>query len=275
MPRVDKIADFQRILKEFYIGNKREMPWREADADGTFDPYKILVSEVMLQQTQVSRVENYYAVFLAQFPDFGALANASLETVLKTWKGLGYNRRARYLRECAVTVVNECHSVLPADVEKLVKLPGIGKNTAGAIMVYAYNQPAIFIETNIRTVYLYHFFQKKTGKVSDQEITKFLEATIDTRNPREFYWALMDYGTFLKKSNKHINHQSAHHIKQTKFEGSMRQLRARILYELAEGPVSESSVKRKFNDSRIPRVLTALQKDRMIVTRAGRLFIAD
>lgn len=186
-----KERQFVRTIKSFYKKEGRhDLPWRQ-----TTDPYKILVSEIMLQQTQVSRVLEKYKQFLKAFPTAKILAQAPQAEVVKLWSGLGYNRRARFLHQCAkeITVLKQ----FPKTVEDLEKLPGIGHYTARAVATFAFNQPHVFIETNIRTVFVYHFFPKKKA-VSDTDILKLVEHTLDTKNPRQWYWALMDYGSYLK-----------------------------------------------------------------------------
>jgi A/G-specific adenine glycosylase len=199
------------------------MPWRE-----TKDPYRILVSEIMLQQTQVVRVEEKYPKFIRAFPDFKALNRAPLAKVYGVWQGMGYNRRALALKKIAHIVVNDYKGTLPKTHEDLCALPGIGKATASSIMAFAFNRPAVFIETNIRTVFI-HFFFKKRKQVADEEILLLVEQCLYRKNPRVWYWALMDYGTMLKKSGEDKNIRSKHYKKQGRFEGSRRQKRGKIL----------------------------------------------
>jgi A/G-specific adenine glycosylase len=182
----------------------------------------------MLQQTQVPRVIEKYANFIRRFPDFATLAQAPLGAVLKEWQGLGYNRRAIAVKKIAEIVQREYGGVLPKDTEMLVKLPGIGAYTAAAIGAFAFNRPAVFIETNIRAVFIHTFFNDRTN-VSDKEILPLIEQTLDRKNPRKWYWALMDYGVMLKKEFANPARRSSHHKKQSRFEGSNRQLRGRIL----------------------------------------------
>lgn len=207
----------------------RDMPWR-ADTR----PYYVLVSELMLQQTQVSRVVPKFESFVARFPDERTLAIASLSDVLGLWQGLGYNRRAKYLHDAAKVIVSEYSDRWPQDYSNLTRLPGVGKNTAGAIRAYAFNQPSLFVETNIRTVYLHHFFANHS-EVSDEQIIKKLAATIDTDNPRRFYQALMDYGSWLKANGVQNISRSRHYKKQSKLDGSLRQMRGEIIRRLSTG----------------------------------------
>ncbi len=221
-----QIESFQNFIWQYYQHNKREFAWRHID-----DPYKVLVSEVMLQQTQTYRVAPKYELWLEEFGNFQTLAQAPLRDILSVWQGLGYNRRAKFLHQTAQTVVAQFNGQLPNDPEILVTLPGIGPNTAGSICAFAFNTPTIFIETNIRAVYIHSFF-KDADKVSDKEIYPILQQTIDKNNAREWYYALMDYGVHLKQQFKNPSRKSKHHTQQSKFEGSHRQIRGAILREL-------------------------------------------
>lgn len=218
------IQAFQAQIWDYYRCYGRTFQWRE-----TSDPFHIVVSEVMLQQTQTFRVEPKFEQFINSFPTFKSLANASLADVLIVWQGLGYNRRARFLQQLAMQVINEFDGILPANPAQLETLPGIGKATASSICAFAFNKPTVFIETNIRTVFIAHFF-KQQEKVHDRDIMPLVQQTIDHLNPREWYYALMDYGVYLKKlSNNKIALQSAHYVRQSPFEGSDRQIRSNII----------------------------------------------
>jgi A/G-specific adenine glycosylase len=214
---------FRQIVLDHYRAFGRRMPWRE-----TTDPYRVLVSEVMLQQTQVDRVRPKYGAFLEAFPDVEALARASPADVLRVWQGLGYNRRALALQAAAARIVTEFGGRVPDDPVALETLPGIGPATAAAIVAYAFDQPTVYIETNVRRVFLHFFFRDRTG-VPDAELRPLVERALDRDRPREFYWALMDYGTMLARNGPNPNRRSAHHVVQPPFEGSARQLRGRTL----------------------------------------------
>lgn len=254
---IKRIASFQQELWAFYNEHGRDLPWRQ-----TIDPYHVLVSEIMLQQTQVSRVTPKYTEFLISFPNVHTLARATLADVLKVWSGLGYNRRAKYLHETA-KVVAELGGSFPKTVEQLELLPGVGKNTAGAIMAYAYNIPAVFIETNIRTVYIHYFFADQAG-VSDKQILPIIEASIDAQNPREFYWALMDLGTHIKKSVGNVARVSKHYTRQSHFDGSIRQVRGKVLKQLGVKSQSLSELMDSIADERLVQVLDDLQNEKLI-----------
>ena len=192
----------------------RPMPWREQP---TF--YNVLVSELMLQQTQVSRVHVKFAEFMERFSSVETLAAADLPEVLQAWQGLGYNRRAKYLHQVAQAVAANGASHTQAE---LMKLPGVGANTAAAILNYVYEIPTSFVETNIRTVYFHHFFANET-RVSDRDVLVKVTETIDTARPREWFWALMDYGAELKRQGYGRLSQSRHYVKQPPLSGGAAQ----------------------------------------------------
>lgn len=220
-----KVRDlFRKNIWEFYRKNKRNFPWRK-----TKNPYRILVSEMMLQQTQTERVKEKYKKFISLFPDICTLAEAPMAEVLRAWQGLGYNRRALFLKRTSEIIMKQYNSHVPLDAEILKKLPGIGAGTAGALCAFAFNIPSIFIETNIRRVYIHYFFAlRKT--VSDKEILEYIKATVDKENPREWYYALMDYGAFLgRREKENPNTKSKHYKKQSPFRGSEREFRGKVL----------------------------------------------
>lgn len=231
------------------------MPWRDQPT-----PYHVVVSELMLQQTQVSRVLEKYPLFLEVFPDFNTLAHAKTVDVLAAWQGLGYNRRALYLHQIAQAVVGYCDGVLPADPGVLQKLPGIGAGTAGSIAAFAFNARVVFIETNIRRVFIHHFFADET-EIPDSAILPLIEQTLDHEQPREWYYALMDYGAYLAKTVPNPNRRSKHYTKQSKFEGSDRQIRGQIVRLLLEFPVlTAQDVLNRFPEEPQDRVLKILDQ---------------
>jgi len=244
-------AEFTETLWAYYAKHGRDLPWRQ-----TADPYKIMVSELMLQQTQVPRVIPKYQKFLSTFPTIHALADAPLSQVLGVWSGLGYNRRAKYIHQAAQVIARDWHGVIPPDVNQLQQLPGIGHNTAAAIVVYAFNQPEYFIETNVRTAYIHHFFAD-ADDVADKDIMPLLKQTLDTEQPREFYWALMDYGSHIKATVGNRARASRHYQKQSPFEGSLRQVRGRIIKALIDAPQTTNQLKQTIPDPRIVAVLEA------------------
>jgi A/G-specific adenine glycosylase len=223
IPTKKEIKAFQEQIYAYYRLHRRDFPWRR-----TTNPYNIVVSEIMLQQTQVERVHGKYTEFIHAFPDFDSLSKVSQKDVLALWQGLGYNRRALALKRLAENVVSMHGGALPRDVEALRSLPGIGKTTAGAILAFAFNFPSVFIETNIRRVFIHEFFDGEED-IKDTEILPLVEATVDEENPREWYWALMDYGSMLKRNVENPNRRSAHYTRQTPFEGSDRRIRGLVL----------------------------------------------
>jgi A/G-specific adenine glycosylase len=260
-------TEFLDTLWDFYAKSARhELPWRQPEHDGSFDPYKIMVSELMLQQTQVSRVIPKYHAFLEQFPTVDTLASAELGDVLRAWQGLGYNRRAKFLWQAA-RAVHELGS-FPGTREELIKLPGIGTNTAGAILAYAFNEPVVFVETNVRTVFIHHFFADKND-VHDKDILNLVEQTLDHEHPREFYWALMDYGSHLKTTIGNLNKVSRHYTKQSKFHGSKRQIRGAVLRALGTNAQTLAELREIIDDERLEEVLGDLKKEGLIRETQG------
>ncbi len=259
--------DFQHTVWHHYDAHARALPWRMPESNRQFDSYKILVSEMMLQQTSVARVEPKYNQFLRVFPTLQSLAQANRPDVLRQWSGLGYNRRAVYLHQAAQSLSAD---VEPWTIERLVACKGIGHNTAAAVCVYAYNQPHVFIETNIRTVYIHHFFSTSVEPVSDAEIGTILEQTMDSENPREFYWALMDYGSYLKSQGDRSARRSAQHSVQAPFIGSRRQLRGQVIrYLTTKGAVATEELAGELKDSRLPDVLQQLERDGLLTHNRG------
>jgi A/G-specific adenine glycosylase len=219
-----QLLDFHTLITDFYHVHGRLFPWRK-----TNDPYAILVSEVMLQQTQTERVVAKYKEWISLFPDTAALAASPLPCVITAWNGLGYNRRARFLQDACKKIIT-CHDgIFPSDAATLETLPGIGPYTARAVSVFAFNKPEVFIETNIRSVFIYTFFRDTTEPVSDKQLLPFIEQTLDRINPREWYYALMDYGAMLKKEYGNPSRKSTLYTKQSKFSGSTRQARGAVL----------------------------------------------
>jgi A/G-specific adenine glycosylase len=257
----DLVAAFHAVIYDNYEENGRELPWRL-----THDPYKILVSEIMLQQTQVERVLTKYGPFLERFPGFPELAQASLRDILTEWQGLGYNRRAQSLQGMAQRVVAEFDGRLPEDRGILESLPGIGSATAGALMAFAFEKPVIFVETNIRRVYL-HFFYPEIEAVPDSRLLPLIMLTLDAARVRPWYYALMDYGSMLKKVVPNPNRRSAHYSRQSPFPGSDREIRSWILQlflttpELAEKAILAGIAG---DTARIKRILKQLTQENFL-----------
>jgi A/G-specific adenine glycosylase len=214
----------------------------------------------MLQQTQTGRVTEKFLNFVEKFPNFLALSMAPLDQVLKMWQGLGYNRRAIALKKIAEIVINEYHGKLPDSVEKLKNFPQIGHNTASSIVTFAFNKPTLFIETNIRRVYIYFFFPGKNN-IKDSEITPILENTMDKNNPRRWYYALMDYGVMLKKTYPNLNKRSAHYRKQAQFKGSNRQIRGELLRMIIKNKsLKLNEIEKEIKNARVEKLRTILSQ---------------
>ncbi len=258
---------FRRTIYAHYQQNRREFPWRETD-----DPYHILVSEFMLQQTQTERVLPAYARFLVRFPTVGCLAGAELRDVLEAWQGLGYNRRAMSLQQVAIIVRDQFDGNIPDCADTLLTFPGVGQSTAGALTAFAFNQPVVFVETNIRRVFLHFFFAEQTA-VPDRSILPLVAATLDTERPREWYYALMDYGVLLKKTETNPNRRSAHYRRQSRFEGSDRQIRGMIVRTLLEqGDLSPRDLVKALNKNpkRVKSIICKLMEEG-IINETGNL----
>lgn len=263
-----KEQQFITVVTNYYKEQGRHsLPWRK-----TKDPYAILVSEMMLQQTQVDRVIPKYEAFLKKFPTVKKLASASLADVLTLWQGLGYNRRAKMLHQCAQKIVKEYKETFPKTRTALEALPGIGPYTASAIMTFAFNTPTTLIETNVRSVYLHHFF-KDDSQVDDKELLPLIEKTRDEKNPRMWYYALMDYGTYIKKTYGNPNKRSVHYAKQSAFEGSDRQIRGAIVRMLTGAKATRTDLHRalsSFEDIRIDAQIEQLKSEGMIIQKGRK-----
>jgi A/G-specific adenine glycosylase len=219
------IAQFRKqVWAHAAYHGRSTLPWRRKSAT----PYNILVSEFMLQQTQVRRVIPFYEAFLKRFPTVEHLARAPLSSILRMWQGLGYNRRAKQLHEAARVIVKEYRGKVPRKVEELEKLPGVGPYTARAVAAFAYNEDTVFIETNIRTAVTHHLFPDKEI-VSDAELLLKIEEALPKGRAHDWYGALMDYGSYLKSTGVRINSRSLSYTKQKAFKGSTREARGAIL----------------------------------------------
>jgi len=259
------VLAFRQCVYQHFELHGRDFPWRH-----TTDPYHILVSEVMLQQTQTSRVAPKYEAFIVRFPDVATLASAPTEAVLGTWQGLGYNRRAVALQAAARVVVEQHGGIMPREREALLALPGVGAYTAAAVRAFAFDLPEAFIETNIRTVFIHEFFPGQE-RVRDADLLPLVARTVDSDQPRRWYQALMDYGARLKESSNAAR-RSAHHRPQARFEGSRRQARGIILRTLLQGGASTRdglSAAIAGWDLRFDEALSTLQQDGLVSERDG------
>lgn len=275
-PDKESIELFSDLILSYYRQYGRDLPWRR-----TADPYSILVSEIMLQQTQVERVAPKYTLFIDQFKTIDCLASAPLSSVLSAWSGLGYNRRAVNLQKTAIILRDDYNSSVPEDPAILERFPGIGKATASAICAYAFNMPVVYIETNIRRIFIHYFFQDRDN-IHDAELLPIIRDTLYHDNPREWYSALMDYGTHLKKPNGNPNKRSRHYTRQAPFAGSDREIRGsalRLLLEREEinksaliGALAGTGNRER---GRIERVLADLEKEGFVREDAGLYSIKE
>jgi A/G-specific adenine glycosylase len=269
-----KILEFQKTILDSYEAHGRKFPWRE-----TRDPYAILVSEIMLQQTQTERVIPKYNEWLARFPTARSLASSPLSEVLALWSGLGYNRRARYLHEAAKQIAQ---NGFPSTADELKKLPGIGPYTAGAVIAFAHNSAEIFIETNIRSVFIFFFFKSARKNddalpVRDSQILPLIEQTLFRESPRLWYYALMDYGAALKKKTMNPSRMSAHYTKQSKFKGSVREARGAIIRSITthgKSSIEQIAQRESIEYDRLKKAADSLVAENFICQDDGAFFIA-
>ncbi|MDD1682082.1 MAG: A/G-specific adenine glycosylase [Methanoregula sp.] len=263
LPQPPSLREFRKMVLDQYRNHGRDLAWRR-----TTDPYRILVSEIMLQQTQVERVAVKYPQFIAAFPDFPTLAIAPLAEVLAVWQGMGYNRRAVSLQKCARRVVEEHGGILPQDPEILATFPGIGRATAASICAFAFNMPVVFIETNIRRVFIHYYFCDQE-QVDDAEILPLARQALAGQDPRTWYNALMDLGTVLKKTVQNPNRRSRQYTKQPAFEGSDRKIRGGILRLLLECPgqhIDELIRNTGEERERVLRIIGSLEKEGFVTS---------
>ena len=224
----DRLEGFRALVLERGRELYRDLPWRR-----TRDPYAVWISEVMLQQTQTSRVDGRWQRWLERFPTAAALAAADPADVLEEWQGLGYNRRALALHRAAQAVA-ALGGELPAETAALEALPGVGPATAAGVRAFAFDLPSVYLETNVRTVLLHELFPGEE-RVSDRALVPILretcpaDASDPADDPRAWYYALLDYGAYLKRTVPNPSRRSAAHTRQSRFEGSHRQKRAELL----------------------------------------------
>lgn len=264
------INEVRQIIWSYHAASRRSFPWREY-----ISPYHVVVSEVMLQQTQTYRVEQKFVAFVERFPTFESLANAPFDEVLRYWKGLGYNRRAQNLQRIAQAIHTEHCDIVPNNPELLQKLPGLGAATASSICTFIHNTPTAFLETNVRTVLIYFFFDA-SRPVHDKELLPIAEKLLDRTQPREWYYALMDVGVLLKKRVGNLTRLSNAYTKQSRFEGSRRQIRGKILELLLASPArSMQELESLVNDkqARTAEVIEELLREKFLVLKNNVLYL--
>lgn len=261
------LVDFVRHITMFYRQKGRTFPWRES-----YDPYQILVSEIMLQQTQTSRVEPKYLAFLERWPTLEALSEASLSELLALWQGLGYPRRALALLEIAKRSAVEGYQ-LRLDSEYLRTLPQVGEATTAALLAFCCNAKSIYLETNIRRALIYYFCAEQE-QVPDRSLKELLGRLVNlVADRRLWYYALMDYGVYLRQLGQNPNQRSRHYVKQLPYQNSNRKLRGQILNLLLEQgelslPVAEAKI--DFSAQRIKQAIASLVEEGFIEQVAER-----
>lgn len=234
-----EVIKFQKHVYDFYKKYGRVLPWR-VNSKTKISSYKIFVSEFMLQQTQVERVIPKYNEFINKVSSYEELSKITNKEILTLWSGLGYNRRALYLKESAEIISKKYKGLLPDNPNILKDFPGIGSYMMNVLPVFIYNKPHVLIETNIRSVFIDYFFKNHTT-ISDKDILPIIKETLDYKNPRDWYYALMDYGSYIKKQKGNPNTKSKHHYKQKPFKDSNRFVRGQIIKLL----LKESSLSKK------------------------------
>jgi len=260
-----EIAEFKETVLSNYRQQGRKFPWHFAE------PWGVMVSEFMLQQTRAERVIPYWENWMKIWPRPKDLAAASMETALRAWSGLGYNRRCRYLKESAAIIARDNNGRVPETPQALLPLPGIGPYMSAAIACFAYNYPVVFIETNIRSAVIHCFFSGRND-VRDSEIIPILEAALDCDDPRTWHYALMDYGAFLKKTTPNPSRRSAHYTMQSPFNGSFRQARGMVIKALVSmGQCSKEELKLAsgLEEEKLYEVLEKLKKESFVAEDGG------
>jgi len=233
------LDSYRNKVLAYYAEKARIFPWRYSNS-----PWAILMSEFMLQQTQTSRVIDYFTLFTQRFPKPSDLASCEKAELFSLWQGLGYNRRALYLKETARLLSENYGDAVPADYACLVACPGIGPNTAGAILVYSFNIPQAFLETNIKAALIHEFFPHEEA-VQDAQLLELSRQLMSLEDPRTWFYALVDYGVEIKKTYGNPTRKSKTYQKQSRFEGSLRQVRGSLIRCLLKNPgIERENLKR-------------------------------
>ena len=261
VPRRQK-ERFRLKILDWYKKNKRDLPWRK-----TTDPYKILVSEIMLQQTQVDRVIPKYLAWIKHFPNLKTLAKASTKDLLQYWSGLGYNSRALRLQKLAQEVIKNHNGKLPEDENVLIKLPGIGPYTARSVLIFAHNKNMGTVDTNIRRIFIHEF--KLDESFKDQNLLEFAHDITPKNQSCDWHNALMDYGaTYLTSKKTGIRPVS----RQSKFKGSKRMYRGKILKLLLQGNKTISQLNKECNKD-VKDIINELKGEGMVKVKGKTVFI--
>ncbi len=261
-----RVRDFQEMIFTWWDTNRRDLPWRRTE-----DPYRILVSEVMLQQTQVSRVLPKYDEFIKRYPTVHDLARAPAADVLRTWQGMGYNRRALYLKKTAEAVITTYGGTFPKDETLLTKLPGLGTYTARAILVFAFGRNVATVDTNIRKIITHFFFKDRPQK--EEVIQAAADQLLPLDKSWEWHQALMDYGALELNKFKRPDPPAGGRGTSIPFRNSDRFYRGRIIDRLREGDaakallVEELSKTYQKDTEFIEKILLGLSKDGLLTLR--------
>lgn len=266
----NSITRFQSMIFTWWKGNRRDLPWRHSR-----DPYNIAVSEIMLQQTQVLRVIPKYSEFIEEYPTIYHLANASAASVLRMWKGMGYNRRALYLHTMAKMIVEKYNGKFPTNAKLLAQLPGLGIYTTRAILVFAYKKDIACVDTNIRKIITHFFFDDKPQK--DSVIQQTADRLVPTGKSWEWHQALMDYGSLEMKDVKYqmINSKK----KSVPFRQTNRFYRGRIIDMLREKNYPEMNIignihnQYKKQEHEIQSIINGLIQDGLVERKKDMLFL--
>ncbi|MHA2171787.1 MAG: Fe-S cluster assembly protein HesB [Candidatus Kariarchaeaceae archaeon] len=244
--------------------NRREFPWRIIAS-----PYEVLVSEFMLQQTQAKRVIPKFQEFLHKFPSLESLSLASNKEVLEVWSGLGYNRRAIWLRNAAQIIFQL--DGFPTDPKDLIGIKGIGKYTAYAIPIFAFNLDYATVDTNIRRILIYEGFADETTK--EKELFDIAKALLPRGKSRDYHSALMDYGS-LELTSRNTSIKSKNNPQP--FRGSFREVRGQIIKLLMRHDnlsIHDISLKLNYPKNQVKNVLQSLLKDHMIYNTAKKFHL--
>ena len=270
-----RIVSFQHKIFSWWTTHKRDLPWRH-----TRDPYRIMISEVMLQQTQVLRVLPKYREFIERFPTVVDLAKATSADVLRIWKGMGYNRRALYLHRTAKIICDQYNGHFPINYELLTTLPGLGTYTARAILVFAFKQEVPLVDTNIRQIITHFFFNDQPQKES--VIEEVARQLVPSGKSWEWHQALMDYGALRLARARSGSLIKASRRTSVPFKDSNRFFRGRIIDRLREGDIRESKLASEFkkkygkSDDFLKSILQELEADGLISrSKAGIISLPE
>ena len=252
----EEISTFQQKVFQFYQENKRNLPWRK-----TTDPYNILVSEFMLQQTQVNRVIEYFTKWMRRWPTVQKLASEEYKNLLQAWMGLGYNRRAMYLHNTAKKIVNEFNGDVLTAIKNFKQLPGVGLYTSKAIQIFAANADISTVDTNIRRIFIDQFNLDES--ISDKQLFQLAQKCLPLGRSRDWHNALMDYGAIHLTSRKTGIKPKT---QQSRFQGSDRQIRGKVLRMLLQENYTKYQLQQKLKveSNRLEEILRKMKKEKTI-----------